>query len=366
VRVLSTRGQRLTAAFLLTAAVIAVTAAALPKGIRARALGWLARRPDRPAIRVDPSGRDFGRVKPLDTLEAVFTVVNQGMQPLTLEPPKASCGCQTPEIDRLELGPGESATLRVRQQVKANVGRFNNMVFVRSNDPETPELMLSMAGVVTKGVVVRPEPVFLGTIHPGEARTRIVEIEADDGVPFRINHAESGGSRVTLRAEKGPSRALHRIEVSFRDDGRIGPFEERIVVGLDRPGTPPLVIPVKGEVGGAVVAAPSALSLGHVPRFTWADSTLMVSSRAEPFAVTSVGILPENWNLKHSVEPAGTGGRRYMIRLGLRVPNVSGPLGAEVRVDVRFEGGKAASIVVPVTATASLSSSGTVPVGGGG
>ncbi|MGC8642047.1 MAG: DUF1573 domain-containing protein [Isosphaeraceae bacterium] len=190
--------------------------------VRGRVWGMIVGRPDRPVIWVEPPRLDFGRVKPLAELDATFKVRNLGSRPLELQPPTASCGCQKPTIDRLSIGPGEMTTLRVRQAAREATGPVTQMVFVKSNDPLLPELMIPMSLVVTKGVVVRPEPVYFGKVLAGESLTRNVEIVSDDGVPFKITYCSTGVGKVTASTELDTFGVLHRIGVTFRAGAQLG------------------------------------------------------------------------------------------------------------------------------------------------
>ncbi len=130
--------------------------------------GWVAGKPAVPRIAVDPPRHDFGRVKPGQIMEVDFTIENQGGRTLILESPTASCGCQKPSLDRSSVEPGERATLHVRQEAQDKPGAFNHAIFVKSNDPATSDVLVPLWGTVSKGVVVRPDPLYMGVVKLGE------------------------------------------------------------------------------------------------------------------------------------------------------------------------------------------------------
>ncbi len=322
----------------------------LPRGARDRLWGVISGRPDRPAIWVDPPRIDFGRVKPLAELDAVFTVGNAGSQVLKLNPPTATCGCQKPAIDRLVLWPGERATLRVHQQVRQAVGNVRQMVLLNSNDPIAAEVAIPMDLVVTKGLIVRPEPVYLGQIPAGESATRSVEVVSDDGVPFKITHCGAGAGNLEVDAEFGRLHVYHRVNIKYRAGDQLGPFEERFVVAVDRTETAPLVIPVKGEVRGSFAAAPSKLSLGSLAGLSETDTSLTISGPGAGIRVVDVKISPDDLYVKYNYTIISDG-RRVRLRLKIRVPNSGGTLDPELRLLVSGDGEKPVVLKVPILAS---------------
>ena len=321
-------------------------------------------RPDRPVISINPPRHNFGRVKPLEALQADFTIKNSGSRTLVLEAPTATCGCQKPTLDRSTVPPGGWAMLRIEQRAGDRSGTFTHAIIVRSNDPVSPEMFLPLFGVVSKGVVVRPEPVYLGALRAGEARKRVVEIESDDGVPFRITHCASLGN-LSVDTEKVVSRLLHRVSVSLRGGPRLGPFEEQFVVNTDRPGSIPLVIPVRGEVIGPYRVAPTSLWLGNMPGGSESEASLLASCEAGALRVDEVRIEPGGWGAKHTVGAANGRSRVQKIDLKLRVPNATGFLETKLRIKLSKDGAEPATVVVPVTATARATSLSVNAVGPG-
>jgi len=325
--------------------------------IRGRAMAVISGRPDRPCVWVVPPRHDFGKVKPLETVEATFTVENRGTQVLSLEPPTASCGCQKPTIDKLTLGPGESATLRVRQQARESVGGYQQMVFLKTNDPSASEVMIPLSVVVNKGVVVRPDPLYLSMVTPEELRTRTIEVVSDDGQPFSITICATGSDRLDAEAVLNVPNTLHRVTVTLRGDRKLGPFEERLVITVDRPETAPLMIPVRGEVLGPIKVTPSALSLGNVSGFSESEASLIVSSMSGVVRVDGLTIFPDGWQVRYDSKPLSEG-RRHLLRLKVRVPNATGVIEAQLNVRVSGGGSEPKTIAVPITASVRASSTG--------
>ena len=90
---------------------------------------------------------DFGTVPNTGPVSHTIQVRNAGRGPLQIAGVSTSCGCTTAEIARTELAPGESTELRVTYDPLAHdgaLGEFLRIVYIRSDDPDTPEASLAV------------------------------------------------------------------------------------------------------------------------------------------------------------------------------------------------------------------------------
>ncbi len=93
-----------------------------------------------PRIVVEPASQDLGE-RPQEFLELTYTVRNEGGSPLQIQKVSTSCECTKATLDRDVIPPGESAQLRVTlDPIEDNMyGNILRVIYLRSNDPETPE-----------------------------------------------------------------------------------------------------------------------------------------------------------------------------------------------------------------------------------
>lgn len=90
---------------------------------------------------------DFGTVPNTGVVSQAFQVRNAGEGPLHIDGVSTSCGCTTAQIARRELAPGESTRLTVTYDPLAHdgaLGEFMRVVYIRSDDPGTPEATLTV------------------------------------------------------------------------------------------------------------------------------------------------------------------------------------------------------------------------------
>ena len=104
-----------------------------------------------PRIEITPSNMDLGNVTK-DGFNYTFTVRNTGKKTLEIDKVSTSCGCTLAEIESNQIRPGESTGLRVtfnpklmEEEVK---GKISRIIFIKSNDPETPEVEIKITANV--------------------------------------------------------------------------------------------------------------------------------------------------------------------------------------------------------------------------
>jgi hypothetical protein len=104
-------------------------------------------------IELDAVEYDFGDVPNDKPVSQVFEVRNVGRGKLEIGGVSTSCGCTTAEVDKHHLAPGETAELWVTYDPQAHggaTGEFMRMVYVRSDDPELSEAILTIRVTVVE------------------------------------------------------------------------------------------------------------------------------------------------------------------------------------------------------------------------
>jgi hypothetical protein len=106
--------------------------------------------PAGPRLALEPARFDFGDVLPGRRLTKEFTLRNVGSAELVIGKLSSSCACAAALLDdkQRRLAPGHGAALRVTLRTPATGGRVAETVRVASNDPERPELELTITADV--------------------------------------------------------------------------------------------------------------------------------------------------------------------------------------------------------------------------
>lgn len=100
-------------------------------------------------LTIEPSVFDFGTVS--DKTEATFIMSNEGGSLLEILGVSTSCGCTTAWFDQDVLMPGTTGVLHVSFDPSVHEGiegEVIRQIYVRSNDPEQPELTIELRATV--------------------------------------------------------------------------------------------------------------------------------------------------------------------------------------------------------------------------
>jgi len=133
--------------------VVAVILVVLLILIATAAVGYagLSQSPGR--IELSATEFDFGAIPNAGPVSHVFQVHNTGAGSLAITGVSTSCGCTTAEIGNRELASGETSDLVVTYNPLAHdgaTGEFMRVVYVRSDDPDTPEASLTIRVTVVE------------------------------------------------------------------------------------------------------------------------------------------------------------------------------------------------------------------------
>jgi hypothetical protein len=98
-------------------------------------------------IELSTAQLDLGSIPNTSPASQEVQVRNVGRGTLEISGVSTSCGCTTAEVASRRVAPGGTTALRVTFDPQAHdgaTGRFMRQVYVRSNDPATPEATLTV------------------------------------------------------------------------------------------------------------------------------------------------------------------------------------------------------------------------------
>lgn len=108
-------------------------------------------------ISFDKTTIDYGTIGKDSGGHRYFVIKNTGDKPLIISNVKPSCGCTTPEWSKDPILPGKSSVIKVGYNT-ANVGSFNKLVEVFSNDPANGRSVLWIKGNVDAAAAKTEDP----------------------------------------------------------------------------------------------------------------------------------------------------------------------------------------------------------------
>src|SRR3989338_5264034 len=106
-----------------------------------------------PVITVTPLEYDFGTINYGQTVEQVFTILNNGQKELKVSSVSTSCGCTKATISDQTIAAGEKADLQVTYKTADMTGAHakgdqERRIFIKSNDPQSPMMIVQIKAYV--------------------------------------------------------------------------------------------------------------------------------------------------------------------------------------------------------------------------
>lgn len=119
----------------------------------------------------------------------------------------------------------------------APIGFFKDEITLKTNDPESRNIPVSVSGVIQSNVTVTPSVVNLGRIRAGESAQKTIIVRSSQ--PFKVVGLRASKPEVTLGTPPDQSRAMHSFAFSFKAPSTPGPFNATIEVETDIKDEPP-------------------------------------------------------------------------------------------------------------------------------
>ena len=226
------------------------------------ALSAIARADGTPQIQFDQTTYDFGKTSQVTTVSGVFKFKNIGDGVLKLQPPKPSCGCTAAEVKPDTLAPGASGILPFTLNLGFYRGSLEKHITVRSNDPKTPEISLTIKVDYTPLYEIIPMTLSPHLAFGMSETNEFAVISRTDGQPLQIDRLET--SQPWIKAELVPGDPTNntsaRVRVSLDRDGSPRRFNEYVhVYTAGQSNAPASSIYIYGEIAGEVSLTPEAL-----------------------------------------------------------------------------------------------------------
>ena len=215
-----------------------------------------------PKIQFDQMVYDFGKTSQVETVSGVFKFKNVGDGILKLEPPKPSCGCTVAELKPDTLKPGETGELPFTLHLGQVKAQYDKRIAVKSNDPQTPEVSLTIKVDYTPLYDINPMTLAPQLAFGVNDTDQFTTITRTDGKPLHIVRLEASKPWITAKVEPGAKAddTTARIHVTIQRDGPPRRFNEFVqVYTAEQTNTPVSSIYLYGQIMGEVSLSPEAL-----------------------------------------------------------------------------------------------------------
>ncbi len=205
-----------------------------------------------PAVKFAVTEFDFGTVYQEQKVRHEYAFVNAGKLPLRITNVVSTCGCAVGQLPEKEFAPGEHGVI----PVTFDAGRLRNRVikhiYVNTNDPANPRVVLTLKAVVKMEAEVQPSGVYFARLVQGRTAEFPVDIHPVGVSELRLRAFESSDPHI---ATTQPVEEIRPTEDgNYHVVLRIGPYPEpklvdaKVKITTDLKHQPVLTIPVYGWV----------------------------------------------------------------------------------------------------------------------
>jgi hypothetical protein len=168
---------------------------------------------------------DFGEVATGKIVDILFEFTNTGTDILYIKNITPSCGCTTADLVKKDYKPGENGTIASKFNTSGYNGKVVKTITVTSNDPDTPEVRLTLSGsVIVKEFAqasIKPEHIAFGNVSSGKAYVRKLNLSNSGNLDLRVIEI-SCGPEVSLVFKTNTLAAKKSTEITLN----FTPFEK--------------------------------------------------------------------------------------------------------------------------------------------
>ena len=119
----------------------------------------------------------------------------------------------------------------------APIGFFRDEITLKTNDPSSPSIPVSVNANIQSNVTLSPSLMNLGRVRPGETIKKTIMVRSAQ--PFKVTGAKASQSDLTIATPGDQSRPLHAVNFTFKAPAQVGPYNAVIEVETDIKDEPP-------------------------------------------------------------------------------------------------------------------------------
>jgi len=151
-----------------------------------------------PKLVLQQNSFDFGDIKQGEIVSHTFVLTNSGGDLLKITNVQASCGCTAASPEKSELAPGESTDLTVKFNSTGRMGKQLKTVKIFTNDPESPEMTLTINGNIVTSEQTGGTP----TIYFPETQHDFGKVSEGEKINYTFRFVNKGQSELIIKDVK--------------------------------------------------------------------------------------------------------------------------------------------------------------------
>ncbi len=190
-----------------------------------------------PRVALTESTHDFGKVFEDKALIYTFLVKNEGNAPLRVEDVDPDCACTVADYDRT-IPPGGQGRITLSIKPYSVLREFIKQAKVKFNDPDTPEMDLTLKGYVQPIIEIQPSHIVRLRGRVDENVQGQVRFISHLAAPWQITGVDNSIPRrlaVNLKTEQPGKVYVLEVRNISRESGHYGGKIELRTTSAERP-----------------------------------------------------------------------------------------------------------------------------------
>ncbi len=308
-----------------------------------------------PKMVVDQMVLDFGTVTQGVTVDATFTLRNQGDATLEVRAVRPTCGCTVAKFDP-EVAAGGTGTIHATLDTSSFKGPISKSLLVMTNDPEKPSVNLVLKADVQPIIEVLPRPVVRFNTIQLQPVTEKVVVVTELEKPFKITGVTSSVPYITSQVRaleegerlEGKQARQYEVALTLAENAPVGPVNAEITIATDNPKAKEVPVRVFGVVRALLQVTPTQLQFGQVEASMQPGRNVVVvnNREVEPVQVTGAEV---NDPAFEAAVLTIEDGRRYQVTVTVK-PDAS-PGSRDASLTIRTTDPQFPTLQVPVRAS---------------
>jgi len=282
--------------------------------------------------------KDVGTVATGEKITNDFVIRNDGDAVLEITNVQPACGCTVAQFDKT-IAPGQTGKVHAVVDTTTFNGPISKGVSVFTNDPDTPQIELTIRAKVEPYIAVKPGYARYITVQGEPLEGNIAQtLWATDGTAIDVTGVDSPWPylHVTYREAKPEERVGEakgkqwKIEMKLTNDAKVGALTDYVTVHTNHPKQKIVQIPVSGFVRPVIAVTPPVADFGQIELKEPLRRALNVRNFAtEPIKVT--GVEQNLKGMEAKIEPLEEG-REYQVRIVLNPGLGKGPFNGKLTI----------------------------------
>lgn len=203
---------------------------------------------------------DWGTVNDVSKpLAGQVELKNIGDKDLVIYQTKPACGCTSDAIEKSNLKPGETTTLRFSVNVGSTTGQLLKSISITTNAAPDSVKVLFLKANIQRLLTVEPQFVSFYPLYIGKEAATTAKIKNNSKDPvklleFTVNNGLAIGKKAPITV---PANGEVEIPIKVVGPAQAGPYYGAILVKTDSKAYPLLEIRSYGEVKPAPTPTPT-------------------------------------------------------------------------------------------------------------